>query len=71
MQGADIELAVSSANDPRVPKSESDQVVERLRARGRRVEYVVFPDEGHGFTKRRNHDAAYEKIVDFLTTELL
>ena len=64
-------LVLQGANDPRVPKSESDQVVERLRARGRRVEYVVFPDEGHGFTKRRNHDAAYDKIVEFLTTELL
>ena len=64
-------LVLQGANDPRVPKSESDQVVERLRARGQRVEYVVFPDEGHGFTKRKNHDAAYEKIVDFLTRELL
>lgn len=64
-------LVLQGANDPRVPKSESDQVVERLRARGQRVEYVVFPDEGHGFTKRKNQDAAYEKIVDFLTTELV
>ncbi len=64
-------LVLQGANDPRVPKSESDQVVERLRAGGQRVEYVVFPDEGHGFTKRKNQDAAYEKIVDFLTTELL
>jgi len=64
-------LVVQGANDPRVPQSESDQVVERLRARRQRVEYVVFPDEGHGFTKRKNHDAAYEKIVDFLTRELL
>jgi len=64
-------LVLQGANDPRVPKSESDQVVERLRARGQRVEYVVFPDEGHGFTKRKNQDAAYEKIVDFLTAELV
>jgi len=64
-------LVLQGANDPRVPKSESDQVVERLRARGQRVEYVVFPDEGHGFTKRKNQDAAYEQIVDFLTTELV
>ncbi len=64
-------LVIQGANDPRVPKAESDQVVERLRARGQRVEYVVFPDEGHGFTKRENAEAAYAKIVDFLTTELL
>lgn len=64
-------LVLQGANDPRVPKSESDQVVERLRARGQRVEYVVFPDEGHGFTKSANRQAAYERIVDFLTRELL
>ena len=64
-------LVIQGANDPRVPKDESDQVVERLRSVGRRVEYLVFEDEGHGFTKRRNHEAAYERIVDFLTTELL
>ncbi len=64
-------LVIQGANDPRVPKTESDQVVERLRARGQRVEYVVFPDEGHGFTKRKNADAAYSRVVDFLTEELL
>jgi dipeptidyl aminopeptidase/acylaminoacyl peptidase len=64
-------LVLQGANDPRVPKAESDQVVERLRERGQRVEYVVFPDEGHGFTQRRNAEAAYTKVVDFLTAELL
>lgn len=64
-------LVIQGANDPRVPKSESDQVVERLRARGQRVEYVVFPDEGHGFTKSANRRKAYARIVDFLTEELL
>jgi dipeptidyl aminopeptidase/acylaminoacyl peptidase len=64
-------LVIQGANDTRVPKGESDQVVERLRALGRRVEYVVFPDEGHGFTKRANADRAYELVVDFLTRELV
>ncbi len=64
-------LVIQGANDPRVPKDESDQVVRRLRALGRRVEYLVFEDEGHGFTKRRNHQAAYARIVEFLTAELL
>jgi dipeptidyl aminopeptidase/acylaminoacyl peptidase len=63
-------LILQGENDPRVPKEESDQVVERLRALGRRVEYVVYPDEGHGFTKRANADDAYGRIVDFLTEEL-
>jgi len=64
-------LVIHGANDPRVPKEESDQVVGRLRALGRRVDEVVFPDEGHGFTKRANADAAYTKIVEWLAAELL
>ena len=63
-------LILQGENDPRVPKEESDQVVERLRALGRRVDYVVYPDEGHGFTKRANAEDAYGRIVDFLTREL-
>jgi dipeptidyl aminopeptidase/acylaminoacyl peptidase len=42
-----------------------------LRALGRRVEYVVYPGEGHGFTKRANAEDAYSRIVKFLTRELL
>jgi dipeptidyl aminopeptidase/acylaminoacyl peptidase len=64
-------LFLQGENDPRVPKEESDQVVERLRALGRRVEYVVYPGEGHGFTKRANAHDAYGRIVDFLTRELI
>jgi dipeptidyl aminopeptidase/acylaminoacyl peptidase len=63
-------LVVQGSNDPRVPKEESDQVVERLRARAIPVEYMVFEDEGHGFTKRGNSDHAHARIVDFLTEQL-
>jgi dipeptidyl aminopeptidase/acylaminoacyl peptidase len=63
-------LVVQGTNDPRVPKEESDQVVERLRARGVPVEYMVFEDEGHGFTKRANSDQAHTRVVDFLTEQL-
>jgi dipeptidyl aminopeptidase/acylaminoacyl peptidase len=63
-------LVVQGRNDPRVPQEESDQVVERLRARGIPVEYMVFEDEGHGFTKRANSDQAHARIVDFLTEQL-
>jgi dipeptidyl aminopeptidase/acylaminoacyl peptidase len=63
-------LVVQGTNDPRVPKEESDQVVERLRSRGVPVEYMVFEDEGHGFTKRANQDKAHKRIVDFLTEQL-
>jgi dipeptidyl aminopeptidase/acylaminoacyl peptidase len=64
-------LILQGSNDPRVPQEESDQVVEKLRKMGRRVEYVVYPDEGHGFTKKKNADDAYGRIVKFLVTELV
>jgi dipeptidyl aminopeptidase/acylaminoacyl peptidase len=63
-------LILQGSNDPRVPQEESDQVVAKLRGLGRRVEYVVYPDEGHGFTKKKNADDAYGRIIDFLTKEL-
>ncbi len=59
-------LVIQGANDPRVVKPESDQMVERLRARGHPVEYLVYPDEGHGFTKRANQVSASRAAADFL-----
>src|SRR6185437_1177274 len=47
-------LVLQGAKDPRVVKPESDQMVEKLRELGRDVEYVVFEDEGHGFTRYAN-----------------
>src|SRR5256714_529310 len=52
-------LVIQGATDPRVVKGESDQMVEKLRSLGREVQYVVFDDEGHGFTKRPNELKAY------------
>ena len=46
----DLGLIIQGANDPRVVKNESDQIVERLRNNGIDVKYMVFDDEGHGFT---------------------
>ena len=43
-------FVIQGANDPRVVQNESDQIVERLRARGVEVKYDVYEDEGHGFT---------------------
>jgi dienelactone hydrolase/Tol biopolymer transport system component len=63
-------LVVQGANDPRVNKAESDQMVERLRAKGRKVEYIVFEDEGHGFTKRANQLRAMEACGRFLVDHL-
>ncbi|MDK8181465.1 S9 family peptidase [Paenibacillus sp. UMB4589-SE434] len=59
-------LIVQGANDPRVVKEESDQIVEALRAKGRDVEYLVFEDEGHGVVRKENEKILYQAIVDFL-----
>lgn len=59
-------LVLQGANDPRVLKLESDEMVEAIRRRNGVVEYVVFDDEGHGFSKRKNQMYAYRRIVEFL-----
>jgi dipeptidyl aminopeptidase/acylaminoacyl peptidase len=64
-------LVIQGANDPRVVKAESDQMVERLRGLGRTVEYIVFEDEGHGFTKRRNELEAFRATAEWFTQQLL
>lgn len=64
-------LIIQGANDPRVVKAESDQMVERLRHLGREVEYMVFEDEGHGFTKRTNSLIAWKAAADFFEKHLL
>ena len=59
-------LVMQGANDPRVPQSESDQVVERLRSNGVDTWYVLFADEGHGFLKKQNNDLRREVETMFL-----
>lgn len=59
-------LIMQGANDPRVPQSESDQVVARLRANGNEAWYVLFADEGHGFQKKPNNDLRREVETVFL-----
>ncbi|MEM8770141.1 MAG: alpha/beta fold hydrolase [Pseudomonadota bacterium] len=63
-------LVVQGANDPRVLKVESDEIVEAVRANGVPVEYLVFDDEGHGFSKRENRIAASNAYVTFLDKHL-
>lgn len=53
-------------NDPRVPVSESEQIVEAVKKKGIPVEYVLLPDEGHGIAKRENRVKVYTAIIDFL-----
>ncbi len=59
-------LVVQGANDPRVVKEESDQIVNALREQGTNVDYLVFDDEGHGFTKLENRITMFETILEFL-----
>ena len=63
-------LVVQGANDPRVLQVESDEIVAAVRTNGVPVEYVLFPDEGHGFTKRENKIKASDAYVTFLDTHL-
>ena len=61
---------VQGANDPRVLQVESDELVAAVRANDVPVEYVLFPDEGHGFQRRENNVTASEAYVRFLDTHL-
>jgi dipeptidyl aminopeptidase/acylaminoacyl peptidase len=59
-------LVAQGLTDPRVPPFESEQIVAALKARGIPVEYVTFPDEGHGFTKRDNRRTVFAAVARFL-----
>ena len=63
-------LVVQGANDPRVNKRESDQIVIALRDRGFPVEYLVAPDEGHGFARPVNNMAMFAGAEKFLAKYL-
>jgi dipeptidyl aminopeptidase/acylaminoacyl peptidase len=59
-------IVLQGANDPRVIKPESDEIVDNIKKRNGVVEYVLFDNEGHGFTKKANEIRAYKAILDFL-----
>ncbi len=59
-------LVIQGKNDPRVAPAESEQIVAALRLRGQPVEYILFEDEGHGFSKRPNELKALKASADFL-----
>ncbi|HKO99424.1 MAG TPA: S9 family peptidase [Pyrinomonadaceae bacterium] len=63
-------IVLQGANDPRVIKPESDEIVEAVKKSGVPVEYVVFDNEGHGFTKKANEIRANKAILDFLDKHL-
>ena len=59
-------LVVQGANDPRVPASEAEQIVEAVRGEDNTVWYLLAEDEGHGFRKKPNRDYLYEVVFLFL-----
>ena len=59
-------IVLQGANDPRVLQVESDEIVESVKKNGIPVEYIVFDDEGHGFTKKANHIKGYRAVREFL-----
>jgi dipeptidyl aminopeptidase/acylaminoacyl peptidase len=63
-------LVVQGANDPRVNKAEADQIVIALRDRGFPVEYIMAPDEGHGFQRPVNNMAMFMATEKFLAKHL-
>ena len=63
-------VVIHGANDPRVPLSEAEQLVDKVRQRGLPVEFLVFDDEGHGLAKRKNQIAAYSTVAEFLNEVL-
>ena len=63
-------LVIQGANDPRVKKAESDQIVVAMRDLGRDVEYVIAPDEGHGFLNETNRLAFTVAMEKFLAKHL-
>jgi dipeptidyl aminopeptidase/acylaminoacyl peptidase len=61
-------LVVHGRNDPRVPVSEAEQIVNRLRSKGGEVWYLEASDEGHDFRKQQNRDAYYRTFAQFLSS---
>lgn len=64
-------LVIQGANDPRVVKAESDQMVERIRENGGDVEYYVDPEEGHGAQRRSNMIKWMRMTAEYLESHLI
>jgi dipeptidyl aminopeptidase/acylaminoacyl peptidase len=64
-------LVVAGKNDPRVPVTESEQIVGALKKQGTPVWYLMAKDEGHGFHKKQNQDFQFYTTVEFLEEYLL
>jgi len=64
-------FVVQGGNDPRVPLSESEQIVKTVRQNGTPVWYLMAKDEGHGFAKKQNRDFLLYASVMFIKEHLL
>ena len=64
-------FVVQGKNDPRVPWTESEQIVRRLQARGTPVWYLLADNEGHGFARRENADFYFAALAAFVEHTLL
>ena len=63
-------IVLQGSNDPRVLQVESDEIVAAARKNNVPVEYVIFPDEGHGFVKKDNNIKASQEVLKFLDKHL-
>lgn len=63
-------MIIQGANDPRVKKAESEQIVVKLRDKGQDVQYLMAKDEGHGFAKPLNRMAMYAAVEEFLAKQI-
>ena len=63
-------LIAQGANDSRVVKAESDQIVEKIQSKGIPVTYLLYPDEGHGFARPENRLSFYAVAEEFLNNNL-
>jgi dipeptidyl aminopeptidase/acylaminoacyl peptidase len=64
-------FVIQGANDPRVPRSEAEQILKAVRENGREAWYMLAMDEGHGFRKKANRDRMNEAVIQFLDLHLL
>jgi dipeptidyl aminopeptidase/acylaminoacyl peptidase len=63
-------LVIHGENDPRVPVSEARQIISAIQQNGGVVDSLIFPDEGHGTSKRSNVIKEYRKMVEFFDRHL-
>ena len=59
-------FVIQGKNDPRVPYTEAEQIVEAIKKRGGIVQYKLYDDEGHGISKLKNRLDLYPQVADFL-----